>query len=130
MCIYNSNEIQKTITCLKNVKASSFNRKNDSLAIKRAMETCRIVDTFMLPLYFIWEYCCHRQLNEIKFEEYLKKPYQRFIKTPITYTWEMFIYINLCTTPFVKRLGKKNIIGITVIYKKFLDNSDKINKQS
>lgn len=35
----------------------------------------------------------------------------------------MFIYINLCTTPFVKRLGKKNLIEITDIYKKFLDNT-------
>ena len=123
MSIYNSKEIQKIIICLKNVKVSSFNKRNDSLDIKRVMETCRIVDTFMLPLYYIWEHCCHRQLNELKFEDYLRKPYQRFIQTPISYTWEMFIYINLCTTPFVKRLGKKNLIEITDIYKKFLDNT-------
>lgn len=125
MSIYDSNEIQKTITCLKNVKASSFINRNDSLDIKRVMEICRIVDTFMLPLYYIWEHCCHRQLNELKFEKYLMEPYHRFTQTPISYTWEMFIYINICTTTFVKQLGKKNIIEIIDIYKKFLDNGNK-----
>ena len=48
MSIYNSKEIQKIIICLKNVKVSSFNKRNDSLDIKGVMETCRIVDTFML----------------------------------------------------------------------------------
>ena len=51
------------------------------------------------------------------------EPYHRFTQTPISYTWEMFIYINICTATFVKQLGKKNIIEITDIYKKFLDNT-------
>lgn len=122
MGVYNSNRIQKTIVGMKEIKKSSFYTKNDSLDFKKALETCRIVDTFLLPLYYIWEYCCHRQLKEIEFEEHLMKPYKIFNQAPITYTLEMFLYITLCTQ-FVKRLGKKNISDIEIIYKKFLENS-------
>ena len=122
MCVYNSNRIQKTIVRMKEIKKSSFYTKNDFLDFKKVLETCRIVDTFLLPLYYIWEHCCHRQLKEIEFEEHLMKPYILFNQAPITYTLEMFLYITLCTQ-FVKCFGEKNVCEIESIYKKFLENS-------
>ena len=122
MCVYNSNRIQKTIVSMKEIKKSSFYTKNDSLDFKKVLETCRIVDTFLLPLYYIWEHCCHRQLKEIEFEEHLMKPYIIFNQAPITYTLEMFLYITLCTQ-FVKCFGEKNFCEIESIYKKFLENN-------
>ena len=98
MCVYNSNRIQKTIVSMKEIKKSSFYTNNDSLDFKKVLETCRIVDTFLLPLYYIWEHCCHRQLKEIEFEEHLMKPYIIFNQAPITYTLEMFLYITLCSS--------------------------------
>ena len=122
MCVYNSNRIQKTIVSMKEIKKSSFYTNNDSLDFKKVLETCRIVDTFLLPLYYIWEHCCHRQLKEIEFEEHLMKPYIIFNQAPITYTLEMFLYITLCTQ-FVKCFGEKNFCEIESIYKKFLENN-------
>ena len=116
-----TNRLQNVIVGLKKVKASSFIKKEGLFNIQDVIEICRITDTIMLPLYYIWEYYCHRQLNELCFEEHLRKPYQRFLKNPIAYTWEMFILISLCI-PFNDYLWKESVYSeIIDIYKDFLE---------
>ena len=123
MYITDVNKIQNVIVNLKKAKESSFLNKGDIFRYQDVTETCRVADTILLPLYYIWENCCHRQLKDVCFEEHLKKPYQRFAKKPFTYTWEMYILISLCI-PFSRYLENDSIYAeISVIYKEFLELS-------
>ena len=122
MHTYDTGKIQDVVTNLKKIKASSFSCSDGPIDFHIVTETCRIVDTLMLPLYYIWEYCCHQQLEDICFEEHLRKPYQRFMKNPITYTWELYIFITLKET-IPKELAKKKVYKeITTIYKELIDD--------
>lgn len=122
MLIYDSRKILDIVTILKEIKASSFSRKEGPVDFQKVTETCRIVDTLMLPLYYIWEYCCHQQLEDISFEEHLRKPYQKFIQNPITYTWELYIFITL-KEPMPKQLAKKKVCKeISYVYKELIDD--------
>ena len=113
--IDNTGKIHKVITYLKEIKASSFTCSDGPFNFDNVTETCRIIDTLMLPLYYIWDYCCHQQLEDIC-EEHLRKPYQRFLHNPITYTWKLYVFINL-KKPFTPPLADNKIYDdISALY--------------
>lgn len=122
MPIYDSRKILDIVTNLKEIKKSSFSSKDGLVDFQNVTETCRIVDTLMLPLYYIWEYCCHQQLKDISFEEHLRKPYQRFIQNPITYTWELYIFITLRGLIFKQLENDEVFEEVTIIYKELIDD--------
>lgn len=114
-------KIQNALLILKEIKSSSFYCTNGLADFHKARETCRIVDMLMLPLYYMWEYCCHQQLEDISFEEHLRKSYQKFIQNPITYTWVMYIFINL-GEPLPIIFSERRICKeISFIYKKLIE---------
>lgn len=122
MLIYNSRKILDIVTILKEIKTSSFSSKKGPVDFHNVTETCRIIDTLLLPLYYVWEYCCHQQLKDISFEEHLRKPYQKFIQNPITYTWELYIFITL-KEPIPRQLTKKGVCKeISNVYKELIDD--------
>lgn len=122
MHIYDSRKILDLVTILKEIKTSSFSCKDGLVDLHNVTETCRIIDTLLLPLYYIWEYCCHQQLKDINFEEHLSKPYQKFIQNPITYTWELYLFITL-KEPIPRQLTKKRVCKeISNVYKELIDD--------
>ena len=127
MHIYDTAKIRDAIENLKKIKAASFSCNDGPIDFHAVTETCRIIDTLMLPLYYIWEHCCHQQLKDISFEEHLILPYQRFCQHPITYTWELYILVNLEATE-VKDLSRKKLYKeVLSIYKELMDLNE--NKQ-
>jgi hypothetical protein len=108
MQIYDTKKIQDVVSSLKGIKEASFSNKEGLIDFKKSTETCRIIDTLILPLYYIWEHCCHRNLGELMFEEHLQKAYQRFMQNPLTNTWELYLFVSI-KTPFKNELGKKNL---------------------
>lgn len=121
MLIYDTGKILDIVTILKEIKASSFSSKDGLVDFQKVTETCRIVDALMLPLYYIWENYCHQQLEDICFEEHLRKPYEKFIQNPITYTWELYIFITL-KEPIPKQLSRKKAFKeIAYLYKELID---------
>ena len=119
--MYDVDKIHDVVTNLKKIKASSFSRNDGPIDFQIVTETCRIIDALMLPLYYIWEHGCHQQLEDISFEDHLKKPYQRFIQNPITYTWELYIFVTL-KEPIISQLTQENIYNdISFIYKELIE---------
>lgn len=115
-------KIRTVVSDLKLAKALSFQCTNGITDFKKVTEKCRIIDTFILPLYYIWEHFCHRQLNELAFEEHLDKPYKRFKQNPLTNTWELYLFISV-QIPFDDVLQNKRLSKeLPFIYKKFIDN--------
>ena len=123
MQIYDTNKIQEVVSSLKKIKAASFSNKEGFIDFKKSTETCRIIDTLILPLYYIWEHCCHRNLGELRFEEHLQKAYQKFEQNPLTNTWELYIFISI-KTPFKDELGNKKLSkDIIDIYNQLLEKN-------
>lgn len=120
--LYDSRKILDIVTALKEIKVSSFSCHGGSVDFHNVTQICRIVDTLMLPLYYIWDKCCHQQLKDISFEEHLRKPYQKFMKNPITYTWHLYIFVVLKETIPKELVRKKIDKEITLIYKELIDS--------
>ena len=119
---YNEDKIRTIVSDLKEVKTQSFKSVNGLTDFKKVTETCRIIDTFILPLYYIWEHYCHRQLKELDFEAHLDKPYKKFILNPLTNTWELYLFISIKKT-FEDLLQNKRLSKeLPCIYKEFIDN--------
>ena len=114
---YDPELIKEIISSLRSSKTSVFYNKNDGVDFKSVVETCRIIDAAMLPLFFIWEYCCHRQLSEICMEEHLRIPYEKFLRDPIANTFEFYFFLRIgvsCSMP----VSKKN--KVLSIYERIL----------
>lgn len=121
MQIYDMERIRTVVNGLKEARLYAFTGNKGLVDVRQATEACRIVDTFMLPLYFIWEHCCKRKLIELAFENYLEQPYRKFEQNPITSTWELYLFIST-QTPFDRVLRNKNLSKeITNIYKHFIN---------
>ena len=76
----NSQLIKETILNLRNYKISVFLNKDDISDIKSIVEICRIIDISMLPLFFIWEHRCHRNIQGLFIEKHLRKSYKKFLQ--------------------------------------------------
>ena len=121
MQIYDTNKIKDVVSSLKRIKAASFANKEGLIDFKKSTETCRIVDTLILPLYYIWDHCCHRNLDELSFEEHLQQAYQRFVQNPLTTTWELYLFVAI-NTQLNNELGMKNLSKeIIEIYNQLLN---------
>ena len=118
---YDMDKIRTIVTDLKAAKAQSFKSVN-GLNFKKVAETCRIIDVFILPLYYIWEHFCHRRLKELDFEEHLDKPYKRFKQNPLTNTWELYLFISVINAFEDVLQNKKLSKELPYIYKKLIDN--------
>lgn len=126
MLTYDTNRIKEVVSSLKSVKAAAFSNKAGLIDLKRAVETCRIVDTLALPLYYIWDRCCHRDLGELNFEEHLQTAYQKFVRHPLTHTWELYLFVSV-RIPLRNGMGKKNLSKeIAEIYDQLLATSEKV----
>lgn len=117
---YDTQNIRNTISGLKEIKTSAFVNKNGLVDFRQVREICRIIDTLTLPLYYIWEYDCHRQLAELDFEKHLEKPYKKFLHNPVTNTWRLYLLVS-AESIFSNRLGKLSD-DVRNIYKFFLEH--------
>lgn len=117
---YDTHNIRNTISGLKEIKTSAFVNKNGLVDFRQVREICRIIDTLTLPLYYIWEYDCHRQLAELDFEKHLEKPYHKFLHNPVTNTWRLYLLVS-AESVFSNRLGKLSD-DVRNIYKLFLEH--------
>lgn len=130
MLLYDTDKIYTLVSDLKEIKAHSFINGSNLFNFKQAVETCRIIDTFILPLYFIWELRCNRSLQDIGFEEHLEKPYQKFLMNPLTNTWELYLFISI-KTPFENILGDRNLSKeIKKIFKQLLDTEKYVKEDT
>ncbi len=126
--MYDVGKIYNVITSLKKIKKSSFSCNNGPVNFLYVKETCRMIDTLMLPLYYIWEHCCHQQLEDLSFEEHLRNPYKKFLQHPITYTWQLYVFITI-KEPLFSQLKKKSIYNeISFIYKELIKYFEKGEK--
>ncbi len=119
MYINDKDRIKKLLAYFAEVKDSSFLRVKEPVDFKNVTETCRIIDTLKLPLYYMWEQCCHQSLKDIAFEEHLRKPYHKFVHNPKTYTWEMVVFLAL-SAPYLLPLKINTIVEITETYNEFI----------
>ena len=76
---------------LRDAKTSAFLEHNYMTDFRKIVETCRIIDVAMLPMFYIWEHYCHRKLSEIEMEKHLMKPYERFSRNPLSNTWAFYL---------------------------------------
>lgn len=119
MILNDRNKIRKLLDYFNEVKDSSFMSLKNPNDFNKVKETCRILDTFKLPLYYMWEQYCNQQLNDIGFEDFLRKPYLKFLKKPKTYTWEMLVFLTLCA-PYLLPLKVNKISEISEMYNELL----------
>ena len=91
----NPQMIQDTLMNLRNEKTSLFLNKDERFRFKDIVEVCRFIDVLMLPLFYIWEYCCQKSILELGVEKHLMKPYDRFLHHPLTYTWKFYLFLKL-----------------------------------
>lgn len=121
MQIYDTRKIQGVVSDLKSIKVASFSNKNGLTDFEKSTKVCRIVDMLLLPLYYIWEHCCNRDLEELKFEKHLNKPYQKFVKNPLTRTWQLYLLVSVKVT-IENKLERKDLPKeIMEIYGHFLN---------
>ena len=117
---YDVKKIQEIIVNLKEIKTSSFTQKDGMADFQRVKDTCRMVDTFMLPLYYIWEHYCKRQLTEASFEEHLRLPYRKFTLDPKIYTWELYLFVLINNSNLISKHIRKKLLDT---YKTFIDST-------
>ena len=91
----NSQLIKETLLNLRSFKISVFVNKDNISDIKSIVETCRMIDVSMLPLFYIWEHRCHQNIQELNVEKHLRKPYKKFSLNPLTYTWVFYLFLKL-----------------------------------
>lgn len=88
-------QIKEALSSLRNVKSSLFTNEKEKLDFRVIVETSRIIDVSILPLFYIWEHLYHRKLSEVGAEKHLMKPYEKFSQDPIAYTWESYLFLKL-----------------------------------
>lgn len=115
---YNSQIIKDTLLSLRTVKTKAFINQGDDTNFKDIVEICRIIDVAMLPMFYIWEHYCHKNLSEIEMEQHLKMPYERFSRTPRTNTWTFYLFLKTCNTSTIPTGVKKKIL---LIYELFIN---------
>lgn len=63
-----------------------------------------ILDMLLLPLYYMWEYLKYGTLEDVCFESYLKRSYQRFCLSTKSY---IFLYVLM-----LKQILRSNYLSI------------------
>lgn len=123
MQIYNKQIIRGVVAKMNEIKKSSFQKWNEKglIDFKKVIETYRIIETLILPLYYIWEHCCHMQIDELELDQHLKLAYQKYLKKPLTNTWELYILISL-KAPFINLFEEDLVDQITILYRELLDS--------
>ena len=92
---YGTERIRDVVQAMKAMKASSFINEKGDVDFKNVTETCRMVDAYILPIYYIWEHRLHGNLSDLSFEEHLQKPYQKFSENPLSNTCELYLLLKL-----------------------------------
>ena len=118
---YDTEKIHTIVSDLKEAKTKSFQSINELADFKKVTETCRIIDTFILPLYYIWEHCCYMQIDELELDRHLKKAYHKYLQKPMTNTLELYLLISM-DAPFMNLFGKTLSKQIAELYKELLDS--------
>jgi hypothetical protein len=112
MCNYNPQLIKATLLSLRNAKISAFLSQKNLKDFRTVVETCRIIDSAMLPLFYIWEHICQRNLSEIHIERHLKKAYLRFLEDPFTNTMKFYLLLKIGISCSIPTGVKNNIVSI------------------
>ena len=104
--------IKESLSNLRSVKTSVFLNKNVKADFKSVVETCRIIDVVMLPLFYIWAHCYHRELSEVCMEQHLKKPYERFLRDPFSNTFESYLFLRIDESDMMPPNIKRKVLTI------------------
>ena len=104
------NIVHDTIFSLKEAKRKSFMQVKKVDNLQSTLEDCRMIDMMLMPLYYVWEHVMSQDLSVVGMEQHLAVPYQRFSRSPITTTWELYLLIAI-GMKMPKSLHKKNIVN-------------------
>ena len=104
--------VKESLLNLRSVKTSVFLNKNAKVDFKSVVETCRIIDVAMLPLFYIWEQCYHRELSEVCMEQHLRKPYERFLRDPFSNTFEDYLFLKIGVSDMMPTNIKRKVLTI------------------
>ena len=85
--------IKENISILKDQKKKCFLVGDRMVDFKIVLDTCREMDTLLLPLYFAWEHIYKQKLSDVQFEPHLLKPYSKFSLKPKTTTWKILLLL-------------------------------------
>ena len=66
----------------------------------------------MLPLFYIWEHRCHRNIQGLFIEKHLRKSYKKFSLDPLTYTWEFYLLLKLDIPCQISTQVKEDILSV------------------
>ena len=110
MNVKDSYSIEETLSDLKIIKSSLF--FNLHLNMKSTIETCRLIDVIMFPLYYIWEYKYHKNVSELNMEKHLMKSYKRFLQAPIINTWQFYSFIKLGIPYQIHKKTREKVLSI------------------
>jgi hypothetical protein len=107
----NPQVIKDTLSSLRNVKSSLFLTKKVKPNFKNIIEVCRFIDVLMLPLFYIWEKCCQKNILELGVEKHLTKPYERFLHDPLSYTWKFYLFLKLGIPSQLSTKTRKKVLS-------------------
>ena len=101
-------EIHRQIISLKAIKKTSKNPC--ALELIRTTGYVNIIDMLLLPLYYKWEKSNFGTLEEVNFENYLTKAYNRYCLSTNNYNNQMIIILQKTSTKKKLSNGTKSVV--------------------
>ncbi len=83
-------------TQIQSLKATKKATAKDSCALELIRTTgyVNIIDMLLLPLYYTWEHSKYGTLEEVSFENYLLKAYNRYCLSTKAYTNQIVLILK------------------------------------
>lgn len=120
---YSEEKLLNIVGRLNAVKESAFDCNGEEIDFGKVTETCRIIDTLSLPLFYLWEHHYGKKLRDIGFHEHLSCAFGKFMKSPIENTLQIYLLIS-ARTPLFKNWQDKSLPDdISKIYEYIIINT-------
>lgn len=106
------------IFCLKEIKGNPC-KETLSIELMKVTGYVNIIDLLLLPLYYTWEHLNYGTLDEVRFETYLKKSYNRYCHSAKRYTRKLVAVLNKASyrglSPEIKTIIESLIKSYSII---------------
>lgn len=104
--------IKNALSDLRNLKTNAFMQKDGLFDFMNVIEACRFYDVVMLPLLYIWEHNCQRELSAVTIEDNLIKPYRKFVMDPYANTMELYLLLKTGEPTFLPKRCREKLLDI------------------